>query len=799
MPPIFRRSPVPREARPSYKPWIEVLESRTLLSTFLYVNNDNAPNTVSGYHVQANGDLVAVPGAPFATGGNNGFFLDPQAVTVDAVGGHVYATNGTSNTVTGFTIQADGSLVALPGGPVATPAGPVAVAADPLGRFLYVACDTGNAVRVYGIQQPTGTLTPLGSVTVANAYTLTPTPSGEFLYVQETTNTNHVFGFQVSANGTLTAVPGSPMTGPAHGGGSVVTPDGRFLYAVDGSAGKLYGYAIDPGTGQLAPLAGMPLANNFYSDLAVSPAGDLLYAGNADGSVLAYHVSATGALSAVAGSPFLNNPGASFATAFAVAPDGLQLYGVDTSSNNVSVFDIAASGALTTHTGAPYARGVGSASSVDLIASAATSVAVEAVSATADSTDQLLSLTATVTSPRGPLAGGTVTFTVAGIGTVSTGPLVNGFASAVLLLPAGTGTGTYAITATYSGTSIFDPSTGSASLLVNPAPAVQQPQPPVPPPTPPAPLAPPAPIHYLAMGADAGGGPQVKVYDAATGQLKAGFFAFPQSFTGGVRVAQADVNGDGTPDLIVGAGPGANAEVKVFDGKTGALLQDLFAWPAGSFSGGVYVAAGLFNGTPEIVVGAGPGANAEVKVFNALTGQLLCDFFGWPQGTFSGGLRVAVGDVDGDGVPDIICGAGPGAAPEIKVFSGKTGALLRDYLAFGGNFAGGIYVAAGDVDEDGQADVVAGAGAGKMPQVMVFDGSDVTRTKVLSAFFAFSQSFTGGVRVDTADVNRDGVADIIAGAGPGTSPQVNTFDGAAQNAIQSVFAFDPSFRGGVFV
>jgi serralysin len=70
----------------------------------------------------------------------------------------------------------------------------------------------------------------------------------------------------------------------------------------------------------------------------------------------------------------------------------------------------------------------------------------------------------------------------------------------------------------------------------------------------------------------------------------------------------------------------------------------------------------------------------------------------------------------------------------------------------------------------------------------------------LASFFAYDQSFSGGVRVAAVDVNGDGKADIVTGAGPGGGPHVKAFDGTNPgNVLESFFAFDPGFLGGVFV
>jgi hypothetical protein len=297
-------------------------------------------------------------------------------------------------------------------------------------------------------------------------------------------------------------------------------------------------------------------------------------------------------------------------------------------------------------------------------------------------------------------------------------------------------------------------------------------------------------------GADTGGGPHVQVFDAATGVLLRSFLAYDPAFVGGVRVAAGDVTGDGVPDVVTAPGPGGGPDIRVFDGRTGALVREFYAYN-GAFTGGVWVAVGDVNGDgfADIITGADAGGGPHVEVWSGKDGSLLMSFLAY-DAAFTGGVRVAAGDVNGDGRADIITAPGAGGGPHVEVFSGATGALFRAFMAYDPRFSGGVFVAAGDTNGDHRADIITGMGAGGPPLVQVYSGAD---NSVLHSFYAYDPTFIMGVRVASADINSDGIADIITAAGPGCGPAVHGYDGLTLAVLDNYFAYAPQFLQGVFV
>jgi len=210
-------------------------------------------------------------------------------------------------------------------------------------------------------------------------------------------------------------------------------------------------------------------------------------------------------------------------------------------------------------------------------------------------------------------------------------------------------------------------------------------------------------ILDIVTGAGPGGGPHVKAFSGNNATELASFFAYTTAFTGGVSVAAADLTGDGFAEIVTGAGPGGGPHVKVFDGNGFGMIQEFMAYTL-DFSGGVYVSAGdyLSDGKMEIITGAGAGGGPHVKIWDYLSNHLDGELMAYTKFTtnsgqvidalFSGGVRVALADANGDGVNDLVTGAGPGGGPHVKVFVGFRLELLLNFFSGDRDDKRGIFV-----------------------------------------------------------------------------------------------------------
>jgi FG-GAP repeat len=209
--------------------------------------------------------------------------------------------------------------------------------------------------------------------------------------------------------------------------------------------------------------------------------------------------------------------------------------------------------------------------------------------------------------------------------------------------------------------------------------------------------------------------------------------------------------------------------------------------------------------TPAVALfatGVASGAPPRVNVYSldtATSFHQVASFLAYPAG-FSGGVTVATADLNGDGITDVVTGAGPGGGPHVEVWDGALllkgqATLLKQFFAYDPHFTGGVFVAAanaGYLSGNGFLPaIITGAGAGGGPHVRVFDYATLA---VVRQFYAYDPHFAGGVRVAAGQ----GAGFVETGAGPGGGPHVKLYDDTGALFFQ-FYAFDPSFTGGVFL
>ena len=219
---------------------------------------------------------------------------------------------------------------------------------------------------------------------------------------------------------------------------------------------------------------------------------------------------------------------------------------------------------------------------------------------------------------------------------------------------------------------------------------------------------------------------------------------------------------------------------------------------------------------PVIVLGEGPGSLPWVTVLDATTGEQISRFLAFHPSN-RGGVSVTLGDVDADGTDEVIAGSGAGSRSVIKVFE-LDGTHLERYrtLPYGWNYQGGVNVAAGDFDGNGVDDiaVVTARGVG-LVHVFLIDpaAADPVPDHASQVIRQVVPGSMGGTTIAAADVGTysngrlvdatvaDGRYELVIGSGLGVAPVVRIYDMSVVTpaVVRTLRPLSPTYLGGLSV
>ena len=190
-----------------------------------------------------------------------------------------------------------------------------------------------------------------------------------------------------------------------------------------------------------------------------------------------------------------------------------------------------------------------------------------------------------------------------------------------------------------------------------------------------------------------------------------------------------------------------------------------------------------------------PQEGSFVQVFNRETNQQVNAF--QPLGNnYTGGFTLAKGDVNGDGVYDMVYA--PTQGGQVTILNGLDYSPIAQANPFGLNFPAALSLAVGDINGDGYGDLLVAPGSvGLPPHVLALSGKNLNIT--LFSQYAYETQFLGGVSVAAGDTNGDGFNDVITAPLRGAAPHIVSFSGRDGAVLQSYYAYAPQYLGGVSI
>jgi 6-phosphogluconolactonase len=303
--------------------------------------------------------LVTIAAALTALTGCGNFFVPPTTGGGGSTtNNRVYVANASTSTIAGFTIGT-GTLTAVSGSPFSLGYAPLAAVVTPSNSFLYVA--GGGAINVYAINSSTGSLTSANGGAIVNVVALDVSPDGQWLFGLDGASTV-VDEYQINTStGALTLKAQTAYT-TANGVAAVpkairVAPGGGLVVAALGTGGDVT-FSLTTATGVLVAEQTLPTGSTTTSDnaVAIDSAASYLYIARSgtNGGLAVFKINAGGVLNAVSGSPFAAGTGPA---SVVLDTTGKYVYTANLGDGTISGYSIGTSSALSALNGSPYASG----------------------------------------------------------------------------------------------------------------------------------------------------------------------------------------------------------------------------------------------------------------------------------------------------------------------------------------------------------------------------------------------------------------------------------------------------------
>jgi len=205
-----------------------------------------------------------------------------------------------------------------------------------------------------------------------------------------------------------------------------------------------------------------------------------------------------------------------------------------------------------------------------------------------------------------------------------------------------------------------------------------------------------------------------------------------------------------------------------------------------SFAGGLAIADLGGDGTDEIIVSAGKGQKPIVRVMRQ-DGSTIGEFLAYAE-TYQDGVTVAVCDLTGDSIPEIITGTKYGGGPQVRIFNADGTWSGHLFFAYDPNFRGGVNVACGNVIPGEGNEIITGPGVSGGAHVRIFTIDGTLQNEA----FVTDAPANAGASVTIIDQNNDGTDEILArslaySSEPFISMSVGTNGAIAQEAHAASF------------